>query len=181
MFPQPRFRRESYGDLVQSDGGDHRWFEDPAEPRTLLVFINDATSKLMQLRFVPSESTESYFEALRGYLTEHDCPVAFLSDQHSVFRPVNQNTIGMQSMTQLGRALCEFSSEILCANFSQAKGRAERVNCTLQDRLVKELRLADIGRDSTPATPSCLGAFSASTNASACPLLAAKICIASLL
>lgn len=68
-FHQPRLRRESYGELVQIDGSEHRWFEARNEPCTLLVFVDDATSKLMQLRFVPSESTESYFAALRGYLT----------------------------------------------------------------------------------------------------------------
>ena len=64
-FHQPRLRRESYGELIQIDGSDHRWFEQRGEPCTLLVFIDDATSKLMQLRFVPSESTDSYFEALQ--------------------------------------------------------------------------------------------------------------------
>ena len=61
----------------------------------------------MQLRFVPSESTEAYFAVLRGYLEDHGCPVFFYSDKHLVFRPVQQNTKGLQSMTQLGRALCE--------------------------------------------------------------------------
>jgi transposase len=65
-FHQPRLRRESYGELVQIDGSEHRCFEDRAEPCTLLVFVDDATSKLMQLRFVPSESTESYFGCHRG-------------------------------------------------------------------------------------------------------------------
>ena len=143
-FHQPRLRRESYGELVQIDGSEHRWFEGRGEPCTLLVFIDDATSKLMQLRFVPSESTESYFQALRGYLDDHGCPVAFYSDKHSVFRSVNQNTKGAQSMTQFGRALAELNIEILCANSSQAKGRVERANRTLQDRLVKELRLAGV-------------------------------------
>ncbi len=64
-FHQPRLRRESYGELIQIDGSEHRWFEQRGEPCTLLVFIDDATSKLMQLRFVPSESTDSYFEALQ--------------------------------------------------------------------------------------------------------------------
>lgn len=63
-FHQPRLRRESYGELIQIDGSDHRWFEQQGEPCTLLVFIDDATSKLMQLCFVPSESTDSYFAAL---------------------------------------------------------------------------------------------------------------------
>jgi hypothetical protein len=71
---------------VQIDGSEHRWFEQRGEPCTLLVFIDDATSKLMQLRFVPSESTDSYFEALDGYLKTHGCPVAFYSDKHTVFR-----------------------------------------------------------------------------------------------
>ena len=56
---QPRHRREHFGELIQIDGSDHRWFEDRAAPCTLLVFIDDATSRLMQLRFVPSESTLS--------------------------------------------------------------------------------------------------------------------------
>jgi transposase len=142
-FHQPRLRRENYGELVQIDGSEHRWFEHRAEPCTLLVFIDDATSRLMQLRFVTSESTESYFEALDGYLKAHGCPVAFYSDKHSVFR-INQAAKGGQGMTQFGRALAELNIEIICANSSQAKGRVERVNRTLQDRLVKELRLAAI-------------------------------------
>ncbi len=142
-FHQPRLRRESYGELVQIDGSEHRWFEGRGEACTLLVFIDDATSKLMQLRFVPSESTSSYFEALQGYLEAHGCPVAFYSDKHSVFR-INRDAAGGQGMTQFGRALAELNIEILCANSSQAKGRVERANRTLQDRLVKELRLAEI-------------------------------------
>ncbi len=143
-FHQPRLRRESYGELVQIDGSDHRWFEDRGEPCTLLVFIDDATSKLMQLRFVPSESTDSYFQALQGYLEAHGCPVAFYSDKHTVFRVNKPDASGGSGMTQFGRALAELNIEILCANSSQAKGRVERANRTLQDRLVKELRLAGI-------------------------------------
>ena len=127
-FHQPRLRRESYGELVQTDGSEHRWFEDCGEPCTLLVFIDDATSRLMQLRFVPSESTASYFEALQGYLRDHGCPVAFYSDKHSVFRPTRQEAKGGQGMTQFGRALAELNIEIMCANSSQAKGRVERAN-----------------------------------------------------
>ncbi len=143
-FHQPRLRRESYGELIQIDGSDHRWFEHGGEPCTLLVFIDDATSKLMQLRFVPSESTDSYFEALDGYLTTHGCPTAFYSDKHTVFRVNRPDAKGGSGMTQFGRALAELNIEILCANSSQAKGRVERANRTLQDRLVKELRLAGI-------------------------------------
>ena len=141
-FHQPRLRRECVGELIQIDGSEHRWFEDRGAPCTLLVFIDDATSRLMQLRFVPSESTNSYFEALQGYLESHGCPVAFYSDKHSVFRVLRRDAKGGQGMTQFGRALAELNIEILCANSSQAKGRVERANRTLQDRLVKELRLA---------------------------------------
>ena len=143
-FHQPRLRRESYGELVQIDGSEHRWFENRGEPCTLLVFIDDATSRLMQLRFVPSESTASYFEALQGWVQSHGCPVAFYSDKHSIFRVNRPEAKGGQGMTQFGRALAELNIEIICANSSQAKGRVERANRPLQDRLVKELRLAGV-------------------------------------
>jgi transposase len=142
-FHQPRLRRECFGELIQIDGSDHRWFEDRADPCTLLVFIDDATSMLMELRFVQSESTFSYFGALESYLLRHGRPVAFYSDKHTVFRVAKPNE-HMTGMTQFGRALAELNVEILCANSSQAKGRVERANRTLQDRLVKELRLAGI-------------------------------------
>jgi transposase len=143
-FHQPRLRRECYGELIQIDGSDHRWFEDRAPPCTLLVFIDDATSTLMELRFVQSESTFSYFEALQSYLAQHGRPVAFYSDKHSVFRVNKADARNGAGMTQFGRALNELNIEILCANSSQAKGRVERANRTLQDRLVKELRLAGV-------------------------------------
>jgi transposase len=143
-FHQPRLRREAYGELVQIDGSEHRWFEDRGPPCSLLVFVDDATGKLMQLRFVRSESAFSYFEALAFYLKRHGAPIAFYSDKHSVFRVAKRDARGGQGMTQFGRALCELNIEILCANSSQAKGRVERMNRTLQDRLVKELRLAGI-------------------------------------
>ena len=98
----------------------------------------------MQLRFVESESTFSYFEALELYLSQHGRPVAFYSDKHTVFRVANQTAKSGHGMTQFGRALNELNIEILGANSSQAKGRVERANRTLQDRLLKELRLAGI-------------------------------------
>ena len=143
-FHQPRLRRECLGELIQIDGSDHHWFEDRGPACTLLVFIDDATSTLMQVRFVTSESTFSYFEALDLYLAAHGRPVAFYSDKHTVFRVANQSAKSGHGMTQFGRALNELNIEILCANSSQAKGRVERANRILQDRLVKELRLAGI-------------------------------------
>ena len=141
---QPRLRREALGELIQIDGSEHRWFEDRGPACTLLVFIDDATGALMHLRFVRSETTESYFAALTDYLHEHGLPVAFYSDKHSVFRVNKAEARSGHGMTQFGRALSELNVEILCANSSQAKGRVERANRTLQDRLVKELRLAGI-------------------------------------
>ena len=161
-FHQPRLRRERLGELVQVDGSEHRWFEDRAPPCTLLVFVDDATSAILQARFVPSETTFAYFEALEGYLEAHGRPVAFHSDKHSVFRVArpNKHTDGM---TQFGRALAELNVEILCANSSQAKGRVERANRTLQDRLVKALRLA--GVCDREAANAMLPAFVADYNA----------------
>ena len=162
-FHQPRLRREALGELVQIDGSEHRWFEDRADPCTLLVFIDDATGRLMQLRFVPSESAFTYFEALKGYLETHGCPIAFYSDRHSIFRVPRKDAKGGQGMTQFGRALAELNIEILCASSSQAKGRVERVNRTLQDRLVKELRMA--GVSSIEAGNAFLPGFIARFNA----------------
>ena len=75
---------------------------------------------------------------------KHSRPVAFYSDKHSVFRVTNKDEADGDGMTQFGRALSELNIEILCANTSQAKGRVERAHHTLQDRLVKELRLAGV-------------------------------------
>jgi transposase len=83
---QPRHRRDCLGELVQVDGCEHPWFEDREPPCTLLVFVDDATSRLMQLRFVPSESTFEYLRAARSYVEVHGRPIAFYSDKHTVFR-----------------------------------------------------------------------------------------------
>ena len=122
-FHQPRLRRECFGELVQIDGSDHHWFEDSGPACALLVFIDDVTSTLIQLRFVKSESTFSYFEALDLYLAAHGRPVAFYSDKHTVFRVANQAAKSGRGMAQFGRALNELNIEILCANGSQAKAR----------------------------------------------------------
>jgi hypothetical protein len=82
---QPRRRRDCFGELVQIDGSEQAWFEDRAEKCTLLAFVDDATSRLMRLRFVASESTFDYFRATRGYLETHGKPVVFYNDKHSIF------------------------------------------------------------------------------------------------
>lgn len=142
---QPRSRRACLGELVQIDGSDHAWFEDRAPSCTLLVYIDDATSRLMALHFTPTESAFGYFEATSLYLQHHGKPMAFYSDKAAVFRPTRESTDFGHGVTQFGRALFELNIDILCANTSQAKGRVERANLTLQDRLVKEMRLRGIG------------------------------------
>src|SRR6201997_1599234 len=139
---QPRPRRDCVGELVQVDGSEHYWFEDRGPQCTLLVFVDDATSRLMHLQFVESESTFAYFHAARAYLEAWGKPVAFYSDKHGVFRVNHPGALGGDGMTQFGRALHALNIDIICANSSQAKGRVERAHKTLQDRLVKELRLA---------------------------------------
>ena len=141
---QPRNRRSCLGELIQIDGSDHRWFEERAPACTLLVFIDDATSRLMTLHFTATESTFSYFEATRQYIEAHGKPVALYSDRASVFSCNSQSSTPGKGVTQYGRALYELNVDTLCANSSQAKGRVERANLTLQDRLVKELRLRKI-------------------------------------
>src|SRR4051794_28586688 len=71
---QPRHRRDRLGELVQVDGCEHHWFEDRGPPCTLLVFVDDATGRLMHLRFVPSESTLEYLRAIRSYIEGHGRP-----------------------------------------------------------------------------------------------------------
>jgi hypothetical protein len=139
---QPRSRRDCVGELVQVDGCEHWWFEGRGPQCTLLVFIDDATGRLMHLQFVESESTFAYFHATRAYLEAWGKPIAFYSDKHGVFRVNQSGAIGGDGMTQFGRALHALNIDIICANSSQAKGRVARAHKTLQDRLVKELRLA---------------------------------------
>jgi hypothetical protein len=108
----------------------------------LLVFVDDATSRLMHLQFVESESTFANIQAARAYLEAWGKPIALYSDKHGVFRVNHPGALGGDGMTQFGRALHALNIDIICANSSPAKGRVERANKTLQDRLVKELRLA---------------------------------------
>ena len=142
---QMRERRACLGELVQIDGSDYDWFEGRGPRCTLLVFIDDATGQLLELWFVPHESFFGYAEAGRHYFAHYGKPVAFYSDKHGIFRINQEQTLGKGSgLTQFGRAMAELDIQIICANSPQAKGRVERANQTLQDRLVKELRLHQI-------------------------------------
>ena len=141
---QLRERRACFGELIQIDGSPHDWFEGRAEACVLLVFIDDATGKLVQLLFVEQESFFSYCQAAEGYFRQCGKPVAFYSDKHGIFRVNLPSTDVGEALTQFGRAMQELEIQIICANSPQAKGRVERVIQTLQDRLPKELRLRDI-------------------------------------
>jgi hypothetical protein len=140
-----RERRACFGELVQIDGSDHDWFEGRGPRCTLLVYIDDATGQLGELWFVPEETFFGYCEASRHYFERYGKPVAFYSDKHGIFRVNQPRPLGTTTgLTQFGRAMQELDVEIICANTPQAKGRIERANQTLQDRLVKELRLQGI-------------------------------------
>ena len=144
IIHQLRERRARLGELIQIDGSPHDWFEGRAAKCVLLVMVDDATSRLMQMRFVEAETTFNYFAVVRSYISEHGKPLAFYSDKFSVFRVNIPNALSGTGLTQFGRAMKELSIELICAHSPQAKGRVERANQTLQDRLVKELRLRAI-------------------------------------
>jgi transposase len=140
-----RERRACFGELVQIDGSEHAWFEERGPKCTLLVYIDDATGQLGELLFVLAETFFAYCVASRHYIERYGKPVAFYSDKHGIFRVNQPRPLGLTSgLTQFGRAMQELDIQIICANTPQAKGRIERTNQTLQDRLVKELRLQGI-------------------------------------
>jgi len=143
LVHQQRERRENFGELIQIDGSPHDWFEGRAEKCCLLVFVDDATSKLVQLLFVPSETTVGYFAAAKEYIERCGKPIAFYSDKHGIFR-INTKENNHEGETQFQRVCRELEIELICAHSPQAKGRVERANGVLQDRLVKELRLRGI-------------------------------------
>lgn len=138
-----RERRLRRGELIQIDGSPHDWFEGRAPRCSLLVFIDDATGELTHLQFVDTETTLGYMAALQRHIELHGLPAALYSDRHSIFR-VNQKEPAAEAQTQFARALKELGVEGIQANSPQAKGRVERANQTLQDRLVKEMRLQGI-------------------------------------
>lgn len=159
---QMRERRAGFGELVQIDGSPHAWFEQRGPSCSLLVLIDDATGKLLGLLFVEQESFHAYARLVRAYFERWGKPVALYSDKHSIFR-FNGDTFltASEAETQFGRAMRELGVEIICANSPQAKGRVERVIQTLQDRLVKELRLRKIANiaDGNPYLPQFIVDF----------------------
>jgi hypothetical protein len=160
---QPRTRRACVGELIQIDGCEHHWFEDRGPLCTALVFVDDATSRLMAVRFAGTESTFAYFEVLREYLERYGKPLALYSDKATIFRVNRPGAVNGPGYTQFSRALYELNIDGICANTPAAKGRVERAHLTLQDRLVKEFRLAGISslEAANALMPSFIEAYNA--------------------
>ena len=159
---QPRYRRDCLGELIQIDGSEHWWFEGRGPRCTLLVYIDDATSRLMHLQFVESESTFDYFAATRAYLERYGKPVAFYSDKHGVFRVNRKDAFGGGGSGPVASHLhaAEHQDSSSCANSTQAKflSTCARNCCTLQ--MVGEgMRLSrhrsDCGRQFVSCKRSC--------------------------
>lgn len=138
-----RERRLMIGLLIQLDGSPHDWFEGRGPWCTLLVFIDDATSRILWLEFAESESFKAVAGATKNYIEKHGRPVSFYVDFGSVFS-VNLNNPEREKKTEFERIMAELLVKVSHATSPQAKGRVERANKTLQDRLVKEMRLANV-------------------------------------
>lgn len=144
-----RERRACVGELTQLDGSDHDWFEGRGPRCVLILYIDDATSRLLYAEFVDVEDTLTLLTTTKAYLGRHGRPVAFYVDKDSIYK-VNRNATLEEELrdsspiTQFTRAMTELGIDVICANSPQAKGRVERSFNTHQDRLVKELRLAGI-------------------------------------
>jgi hypothetical protein len=144
-----RERRSCVGELVQLDGSDHDWFEGRGPRCVLILYIDDATSRLLYAEFVDVEDTLTLLSTTQAYLRRHGRPIAFYVDKDSIYKVNRQATLkeelqDLQPITQFTRAMNELAIQVLPANSPQAKGRVERSFGTHQDRLVKELRLAGI-------------------------------------
>ena len=144
-----RERRSCVGMLVQLDGSEHDWFEGRGPKCALLVFIDDATSRILYARFITVEDTENLMRCAKAYLKLNGRPVAIYVDKDSIYKINRQASIDEElrdemPLSQFTRAMGELGIDMIFANSPQAKGRVERGFRTHQDRLVKELRLAGI-------------------------------------
>ncbi|MGA8011356.1 MAG: ISNCY family transposase [Candidatus Acidiferrales bacterium] len=143
-----RPRRSCFGELVMMDSSPFRWLEQRGPACHLIAMIDDATSRVWG-RLVEHDSTQENLRTLQGWLERHGRPLALYTDKNSLFvtsRPVqrHEQLRDAPARTQFGRALAELDIEWIAAHSPQAKGRVERLFGTLQDRLVKEMRLAGI-------------------------------------
>jgi predicted DNA-binding protein (UPF0251 family) len=143
--PHPmRERRPRFGELIQIDGSPHDWFEGRAPACTLIIFIDDATNKVLAAVFVPVEATEAYMETLRRYIGKHGRPVALYADKHSIFYISDKEKLEEGELTQFGRVAKTLDIELIAAHSPEAKGRVERMFQVFQDRVIKEMRLAGV-------------------------------------
>jgi transposase len=136
-----RARREHAGELVQIDGSHHDWFEGRGQRCCLIAFIDDATSRVLAARFSSGETTQAYFAVMHAHISSHGVPLAYYSDRHGIFTKHDSED---PTPTQFERALLQLDIEPICARSPQAKGRVERLFQTLQDRMIKAMRLAGI-------------------------------------
>jgi transposase len=147
---QWRERKPCFGALVQLDGSHHDWFEGRRGKCVLMVMVDDATNRL-RARFFEEETTRASYEVFAGWVQRHGLPGALYVDRDSIYRcegvaSVAEQLAGREPQTQFGRAMAQLGVELILANSPQAKGRVERMNGVLQDRLVKALRLAGINQ-----------------------------------
>jgi hypothetical protein len=145
---QWRERKPCFGEMVQLDGSHHDWFEGRGPKCVLMVMVDDATNR-MYCRFFEEETTRASYDVLEGWIKQHGLPGSLYVDRDSIYRCEGQASVaeqlaGKAPQTQFGRAMAALGIKLILANSPQAKGRVERMNGTLQDRLVKELRLAGI-------------------------------------
>lgn len=143
-----RPRRPCFGELVMMDSSPFCWLEQRGPAGHLVAMIDDASSRVWG-RLVEHDSTEENLRTLQGWLECHGRPLALYTDKNSLFvasRPTqpDEQLRDAPARTQFGRALAELGIEWIAAHSPQAKGRVERLFGTLQDRLVKEMRLAEI-------------------------------------
>jgi transposase len=143
-----RERRSGYGELQQFDGSYHDWFErrNPNVPEAcLLASIDDATGKITHAVFAPNEGVIAVFQFWWEYILMHGIPVAIYLDKFSTYKINHKSAVDNHELiTQFQRVAQEFDLKLISAHSPQAKGRIERLFQTLQDRLVKELRLHNI-------------------------------------
>lgn len=144
-----RQRRDCVGMLIQLDGSEHDWFEGRGPKCALLVYIDDATSRILHAEFVTVEDTLNLMRSTGTYLRKHGRCVAIYVDKDSIYTVNREATVDEElrdshPITQYTRAMTELGIGVILAHSPQAKGRVERSFDTHQDRLVKELRLANI-------------------------------------
>ena len=146
-----RERRSCLGEMVQMDGSHHDWFEGRGDWCVLMVTQGDDATNRTHARCTPErKTTTAVMQIFGGYARKHGLPHSLYVDRDSIYRSDRQATVEEElrgqpaPATQFARAMAELNVELILANSPQAKGRVERMNGTLQDRLVKEMRLEKI-------------------------------------